>query len=174
MILQKLIAFFKKFFKRRAVKRSKKKPQKKQKRRTRIRTRRRIRTQPLSRKNSSSLACRRSRRVGLKSTKRRGALKRRPRFCPAPREEFLGEITHYFPKVRAAVVKLKKRVELGMPIRIKGCKTDFRQTVGSLQIDRKPVSSAGAPFEVGLEVLREVMPGDKVYPATKDGAYLSE
>jgi|GEM_PF-112255 len=75
----------------------------------------------------------------------------------------LGEITHYFPKVRAAVVTCKKQISIGDAIRIKGSSTDFRQTVGSLQIDRSPIISAKKGQEVGLEVMRDVRPGDKVY-----------
>jgi len=73
------------------------------------------------------------------------------------------EITHYFPKVRAAVLKLRRPLRLGDPIWIKGHTTDFRQTIGSLQIDRKPITTARPGQDVGLEVLREVRQGDKVF-----------
>lgn len=73
------------------------------------------------------------------------------------------EITHYFPKVRAAVLKLDRPLAIGDPVWIKGPKTDFRQTVGSLQIDRKPIEKGRPGEEVGLEVLREVRQGDRVF-----------
>ena len=76
---------------------------------------------------------------------------------------FIGEITHYYPKVHAAVVKLKKPLSIGEPIRIKGRAVDFRQTVGSLQIDRKPIERARAGQEIGLEVFKEVQTGDAIY-----------
>jgi hypothetical protein len=75
----------------------------------------------------------------------------------------VGTVTHYFGKVKAAVVKLKGPLRMGDPILVKGTVTDFRQTVGSLQMDRKPIEKAGARAEVGLEVMRDVRPGDKVY-----------
>ena len=76
---------------------------------------------------------------------------------------YIGAITHYYPKVHAAVVKLKKPLSLGEPIRIKGRTVDFRQTVGSLQIDRKPIERARAGQEIGLEVFKEVQTGDAIY-----------
>lgn len=75
----------------------------------------------------------------------------------------IGDITHYFPKVNAAVVQLKDKISIGDAIWIKGSTTDFKQTVGSLQIDRKPIEKAGRGKEIGLEVFKEVRVGDKVY-----------
>lgn len=75
----------------------------------------------------------------------------------------LGVITHYFPKVNAAVIKLKKPVSLGMPVLIKGKITALKQTVGSMQIDRKPIEMAKAGQEIGLEVFKEVREGDFLY-----------
>jgi len=73
------------------------------------------------------------------------------------------EITHYFPKVHAAVLKLKRPLRIGDPVWIKGRATDFRQTVGSLQINREPITIARPGQDVGLEVLREVRQGDQVF-----------
>ncbi len=75
----------------------------------------------------------------------------------------VGVIIHYFPKVNAAVVKLKKPLKIGDPIQIKGKTTDFKQMVSSMQIDRRPIESAKARQEIGLEVLREVRSNDLVY-----------
>ncbi|MGE5280550.1 MAG: translation elongation factor-like protein [Deltaproteobacteria bacterium] len=71
-------------------------------------------------------------------------------------------ITHYFPKVRAAVLDVKRPLRIGDPVWIKGKSTDFRQTVASLQIDRKPVDAVRPGQEAGLEVMRDVRPGDVV------------
>lgn len=75
----------------------------------------------------------------------------------------IGDITHYFPKVNAAVVQLKNKISIGDAIWIKGTTTDFKQTVGSLQINRKPIERARRGQEIGLEVLKEVRVGDKIY-----------
>jgi len=76
-----------------------------------------------------------------------------------------GEITHYFPKVKAAVFKCRAALAIGDAIWVKGKDTDFRQTVGSMQIDRKPIERASKGQEIGLEVLRDVHEGDRVYLA---------
>jgi hypothetical protein len=75
----------------------------------------------------------------------------------------LGVITHYYPKVNAAVIKLKKSISVGMPVLIKGKVTNLKQTVGSMQIDRKPIEKARAGQEIGLEVFKEVREGDFLY-----------
>ena len=75
----------------------------------------------------------------------------------------IGEISHYYPNVRAAVVRLKKPLKLGDPIWVKGNKTDFRQTVGSMQINRAPISQARPGQEIGIEVLSEVRLGDCIF-----------
>lgn len=52
----------------------------------------------------------------------------------------IGTITHYFPHVQAAVVKLKASLDVGDTIKIKGHTTDFTETVNSIQMDRLPIS----------------------------------
>ena len=76
-----------------------------------------------------------------------------------------GEISHYFTKVKAAVFKCRVALAIGDAIWVKGKNTDFRQTVGSMQIDRKPIERASKGQEIGLEVLRDVYEGDRVYLA---------
>ena len=113
-------------------------------------------------------AKRRARPVSRRSPKTRVKRSRivassKPASATKIKAQALGEITHYFPKVRAAVVKCRKSFAIGDPVWIKGATTDFRQTVGSIQIDRKPIEKARPGQEIGLEVLRDVRPGDKIY-----------
>ncbi|MBM3255727.1 MAG: translation elongation factor-like protein [Candidatus Omnitrophica bacterium] len=75
----------------------------------------------------------------------------------------IGAITHYFPKVRAAVIKLKAPLNTGDMIRVKGHTTDFKQAADSLQIDRVPVASAKKGDEIGLLVDSRVRQHDTVY-----------
>lgn len=75
----------------------------------------------------------------------------------------VGIITHYFPKVRAAVVKLKATLAVGDTIKIKGHTTDFTQNITSLQIDRVTVDSAKKGEEIGLLVDSRVRQHDVVY-----------
>ena len=79
----------------------------------------------------------------------------------------VGLVTHYYPNVKAAVIKLKRPLSVGEPILIKGRATDFRQTVGSMQIDRVPIEKGKRGQEIGLEVMREVRQGDVVYTLSR-------
>ncbi|MBM3248358.1 MAG: hypothetical protein FJZ10_02910 [Candidatus Omnitrophica bacterium] len=82
----------------------------------------------------------------------------------ASSEELVGAITHYFPHVKAGVIKIKKGViSVNDSLHIKGHTTDFIQKVNSLQIDRKPVESAAKGKEIGLLVKSRVRHNDKVY-----------
>ncbi len=79
------------------------------------------------------------------------------------KEKAIGIVTHYFPKVRAAVVKLKAPLAVGDRIKVKGHTTDFTQAVTSLQIDRVPINSAQKGQEIGLLVDSRVRQHDAVY-----------
>jgi hypothetical protein len=81
------------------------------------------------------------------------------------KENLLGIVTHYFPHVRAAVIKLKVPLSNGESIKIKGHTTDFVQVVSSMQIDRVPITNAKKGDEIGLQVSSRVRQQDKVYKA---------
>jgi len=78
------------------------------------------------------------------------------------KENIIGKITHYFPHVRAAVIKLKHPLAVGDTVRIKGHTTDFTQKVVSLQIDRTTISEAKKGQEIGLLVDSRVRQHDVV------------
>jgi len=81
------------------------------------------------------------------------------------KEKTIGIVTHYFPKVRAAVIKIKNPLAIGDSIKIKGHTSDFTQLVTSMQIDRTPISSAKKGDEIGLLVNSRVRQNDVVYKA---------
>jgi hypothetical protein len=78
------------------------------------------------------------------------------------KENIIGKITHYFPHVRAAVIKLKAPLSVGDKIKIKGHTTDFTQKITSMQIDRVPINTAKKGQEIGLLVDSRVRQHDKV------------
>lgn len=84
---------------------------------------------------------------------------------PKIKEKIIGKVTHYFPKVRAAVIKLSAPLSIGDAIRIKGHTTNFTQAIASLQIDRLPINSAKKGDEIGLLVNSRVRAGDTAYKA---------
>lgn len=76
----------------------------------------------------------------------------------------VGEITHYFAKIKVVVVKVTKGpLKVGDRINIKGKGTDFIQDIDSMQIESVDVKSARKGQLVGLKVKKAVKVGDKVF-----------
>lgn len=87
-----------------------------------------------------------------------------PKTAVIPGEKFIGKVTHYFPKVRAAVVKVEKgELNMGDKIHLKGHTSDFSQIVKSMQIDRAPITSAKNGDEIGMAVISRVRRHDDLY-----------
>jgi hypothetical protein len=78
------------------------------------------------------------------------------------KKNVIGLITHYFPHVRAGVIKLKAALRVGDTIKIKGHTTDFTQVVSSMQEDRVPVNEAKKGQEIGILVESRVRRHDEV------------
>ncbi len=78
--------------------------------------------------------------------------------------KLVGRVTHYFPHVNAAVIKLEKGpVRMGDTLYFKGHTSDFKQRVDSMQVDHKPIEQAAAGDEIGLQVKQRVREHDLVY-----------
>lgn len=76
----------------------------------------------------------------------------------------IGQVTHYFPKVKVGVVKVKKGdLVVGDTIHIKGYTTDFKQRVSSIQLDHQAIQKARKGQEVGIKVKSRVRQRDLVY-----------
>jgi len=75
----------------------------------------------------------------------------------------VGIVTHYFPHVMAAVVKVTAPISTGDTLRIKGHTSDFTQTIKSMQVDHVPVEQAKKGDEIGLLVRSRVRQHDAVY-----------
>jgi len=76
----------------------------------------------------------------------------------------VGEITHYFDRIKVCVVKLTQgTVLIGDKLTIIGPKTKFVQKVWSLQIESEDVKVAKKGQLIGLKVDKLVAVGDKVY-----------
>lgn len=79
-------------------------------------------------------------------------------------EELVGSVTLFFAKPCVAAIEIASgSLSVGDTIKIKGSTTDFEQKVESMEIDRKPVTSAGAGQSVGVKVKDRVRPHDKVF-----------
>lgn len=108
-----------------------------------------------------------SKAIKKKPIKRKTVKVKKPAVKKAARkktkENIIGTVTHYFPKVRAGVVKLKAPLAVGDVIKIKGHTTDFTQPVKSMQIDRVPLDKAKKGDEIGILVDSRVRRHDAVY-----------
>lgn len=78
--------------------------------------------------------------------------------------ELIGEVVHFFSKIKVAVIKLSKPLKAGESIRIIGGEdTDFDQEVGSMEVEHEKIDKAKKGDEVGLKVKKKVREGYKVY-----------
>lgn len=75
----------------------------------------------------------------------------------------VGRITHYFPRINVAVVKLSDKLSVGDKILVKGSTTNLEQTAESMQIEHKNVVTAERGQSIGLKVAGKVREGDVVY-----------
>jgi hypothetical protein len=74
------------------------------------------------------------------------------------------EVTHYFPHVNAAVLKIKTgEIRIGDELLFKGHTTDFKQKVVSMQIDHQSVMIAKKGDDFGVQVKSRVRAGDLVF-----------
>ena len=82
----------------------------------------------------------------------------------APEPVKVGEVTHYFGKVKAGVVKVARGpIEVGDKLCFKGHTTDFKQKVASMQIEGEPIKRARKGQSIGIKVRSRVRVGDRVY-----------
>ena len=81
------------------------------------------------------------------------------------KEKQIGKITHYFNKIKVAVIKLSDKLELGQEVRIIGGENDFNQKIQSMEVDQKKIKKAKKGDSVGIKVKEKVRQGYKVFKA---------
>ncbi len=105
-----------------------------------------------------------------KSSQKRSPIKKKTAKKPVKKQaarkqngNLIGLVTHYFPRVQAAVIKLKKPLSAGESIKIAGHTTNFTQIISSMQINRVNILQAKPGDEIGLRVSSRVRQKDKVF-----------
>jgi putative protease len=78
-------------------------------------------------------------------------------------EKRIGRVTHFYNRIRVAVLDLSDELSVGDKIRIRGHTTDFTQGVESLEIEHQKVQQVGPGSEVALRVIDRVRKGDDIY-----------
>jgi len=85
-----------------------------------------------------------------------------------PGEERIGVVTHYFNHLSVAIIQLDSgALRSGETVHVKGHTTDFRQTVGSMEVDHVHVEEARAGQSFGLRVNEQAREHDVVYKVAK-------
>lgn len=74
----------------------------------------------------------------------------------------VGKVTHYYGKIGVAIVALSAPLKVGDKIKVEGNRTEFEQTVDSMEIDRAPVTAAKKGDVVGMKVRERVNEGATV------------
>lgn len=80
----------------------------------------------------------------------------------------IGQVTHYYDRLKVAVLALTDVIRVEDYVHIVGHKTDFHQKVTSLQINHQSVHEAQPGQDVALKVSKRVRPHDVVYRATAE------
>lgn len=76
---------------------------------------------------------------------------------------FIGTVEKYFSKLDVAAITLKGHLRLGDTIGIRDKNGEVRETVSSMQIDRKDVQEAFKGDDVGIKLANPVAEGSRVY-----------
>ncbi len=108
----------------------------------------------------------RSRRAPAKKAPKKKFIK--PRQGPARTLPFnlvkVGEITHYFDRIKVCVIKVTQgTILIGDRLTIVGPKVQFIQKVWSMQIESEDVKVAKKGQLIGLKIDKPVRVGDMVY-----------
>lgn len=75
----------------------------------------------------------------------------------------VGKVTHYYGKIGVAIVALSDGLKVGDKIKVEGNRTEFEQTVDSMEVDRAPVTEAKKGETVGMKVRERVNEGATIY-----------
>jgi putative protease len=87
-----------------------------------------------------------------------------PATQPAPSEERIGFVTHYYGHPSVATLRLETgTLHVGDVIHIRGHSTDFSQKVESLEVNHTAVTEVGPNDDFGLKVVEHVREHDVVY-----------
>jgi hypothetical protein len=83
---------------------------------------------------------------------------------PLKGEKLVGIVTHYFDKIKVAVIKAKKDLKLKDKLHfIGGEDTDFKQVIASMQYNHEKIKKALKGKEFGMKVSKVVREGYKIF-----------
>ena len=75
----------------------------------------------------------------------------------------IGVVTHYYGNIGVAIVALTGKLSKGDRVKFEGGKTEFEQTVESMQIEHQEIDSAKKGDVIGMKVNEKISEGAEVY-----------
>ena len=84
---------------------------------------------------------------------------------PKGKSNKIGEVNHWYDKISVAVIKLNKALKVGDEVKFKRGDSQFNETIVSMQLDHKPVTSGKKGDEVAVKVTQPAKEGAEVYAA---------
>jgi len=78
-------------------------------------------------------------------------------------ERLLGRVTHFFPHVMAAIVKLEDDVKIGDRVKFQKGENEFEQEVKSMQVDHQSIQAGKRGEEVAIQTEQKVKEGYLVF-----------
>lgn len=75
----------------------------------------------------------------------------------------IGNVTHFYGNIEVAIIALTGKLSKGDKVKFEGGKTEFEQTVESMQIEHKEIESAKKGDVIGMKVNEKVGEGADVY-----------
>ena len=79
------------------------------------------------------------------------------------KDKQVGTVTHWYDKLGVAVVKLTGKLAKGDKIKLKKGDEEFEDTVASLQIDHKDVTSAKKGDDAAIKLSQRAKEGAAVF-----------
>ena len=76
----------------------------------------------------------------------------------------IGQVIHYYDKIKVAVVELEGDIATGDKIKfVRGGEDVFEQDVKSMQVEHEKINKAGKGDTIGLAIDEEVKEGAEVF-----------
>ena len=95
--------------------------------------------------------------------KKKKAVSKKVKAAKIKAEKPVGVVTHYYNKIKVAVVKFKEPVKVGAKVLFKGATTNFSQVVASLQYEHEQIKVSKKGQSLGLKVAKRVREGDEIF-----------
>ncbi|MCH7529695.1 hypothetical protein IIB50_01100 [Patescibacteria group bacterium] len=74
----------------------------------------------------------------------------------------IGKVTHWYDKIGVAVVNLKGALKVGDKVKVKRGDEEYEDTVASMQLDHKDISSAKKGDDAAIKLSQKAKEGSTI------------